>query len=368
MLRICLLSCLTAFTLTFADASISSPEVRIWQTVEGKRIEASLAGTEGDTVLLKPKNGQKNITIPRDDLMPVDTVYLEGLEKKHKKSAGTDAAGAASSDTAADSGEDSGVAGEPAKSKYYPRTKDEIRTGLRAIMQRDKPKNVSSEVHAAMCKLNAYRFLSGLYSEVKTEPHMIDGAADAAQACEKAGTISHSLGHSTDKCNLSMGHHDMASTVEGYMNDSGDNNRERRGHRKWCLNPPMASAGFGREGVFSAMWCMDSSGRKSRDSWSYPGRGLYPLDYVHGNAWSFYSTSHLPDDTKVRIWRLSARPKESITWGSEPKGREISVGFSFVFDNAVNFEPDASIRGRRGVYLVRVSGSGFREQYLTELY
>ena len=197
---------------------------------------------------------------------------------------------------------------------------------------------------------------------------MVEGADDAAKACAAAGTLSHSLGHSTNKCNLSQGQHNMASTVDGYIGDGGDNNRERRGHRRWCLNPPMQNAGFGREGSFSAMWCMDSSGQKPRAPWSYPGRGLYPREYVHGNAWSFYMTGPLPDDTKVRIWKLSSRPEQSIPWGETPKGREIEVGYSFVYDNTINFEPDAKIHGKRGIYWVRVQGRAIREQYLTELF
>jgi hypothetical protein len=260
------------------------------------------------------------------------------------------------------------VPGEAVKGRLYPRTKDEIRAGLREILHRDKPKELDREVHEAVCRLNAYRFLSGVYNAVGTEPHMVEGAGDASKACAEAGTISHSLGHSTDKCNLSVGHHDMASTVDGYMNDGGDNNRACRGHRRWCLNPPMQNAGFGREGSFSAMWCMDTGGQKARDPWSYPGRGLYPLDYLQGNAWSFYMPAALPADTKVRLWKLAARPQQSIPWGEEPKGREIPVGFTHVFENTVNFEPDPSILGRRGIYWVRIHGRGVREQYLTELF
>ena len=76
----------------------------------------------------------------------------------------------------------------------------------------------------------------------------------------------------------------------------------------------------------------------------------------------------LPADTKVRIWILSARPQQSIPWGEDPKGREIPVEFTHVYDNTVNFEPDPSILGRRGIYWVCVHGRGVREQYLTELF
>ena len=369
MLRSSFLSLVLAATLSSAA---TPPEVRLWQTVRGQRIEASLVKAEGDTVVLQRKNSKQTLTFTRDDLMPTDTVYLDELAKKQQQSespargSGTSTAIKPFEPLPVDGSDE--VAGEAVKGRLYPRTKDEIRTGLGEILQRDKPKTLDREVHEAMCRLNAYRFLSGVFNDVGTEPEMVEGAAEASKACAEAGTISHSLGHSTDKCNLSMGHHDIASTVDGYMNDGGDNNRERRGHRRWCLNPPMQNAGFGREGTFSAMWCMDGGGQRPREPWSYPGRGLYPLDYVQGNAWSFYMPSSLPPDTKVRIWKLTARPQQSIPWGEEPKGREISVGFTNVFENTVNFEPDQSILGRRGIYWVRVHGRGVREQYLTELF
>ena len=89
---------------------------------------------------------------------------------------------------------------------------------------------------------------------------------------------------------------------------------------------------------------------------------------MHGSAWSFYMTGALPEDTKVRIWKLSSRPEQSIPFGQDPKGREIEVGYRFVYDNTVNFEPDPKIKGKRGIYWVRVQGRGLREQYLTELF
>lgn len=365
-----LVTCLSLCLLLSAAAQ----EVRVWKTVRGQSISGRFLRRERDSVLIQKKNSKEIIKVPYEELMPPDTLYLEQLGKKNTTPAGSgttpasrpnNSSGALPLPSGADDAE---VPGEPAKSRLYPRTKEEIRVALRAIYQRDKPKDLNKEVHAAICRLNAYRYLSGLYDQVGTEPHMVEGADDASKACAKAGTISHGLGHSTDKCNLSMGHSDMASTVDGYMDDGGDNNRERRGHRRWCLNPPMQNAGFGREGIYSAMWCMDGGGQKSRMPWSYPGRGLYPLEYVKGNAWSFCYTGNLPDDTEVRIWKLTTRPTQSIPWGEEPKGREIKVDYKFVYDNTINFEPAPKILGSRGIYWVRVHGSGVREQYLTELF
>ncbi len=361
--------------ITASSAVFAVEEIRIWQTVRGQRIEGGFVKAEGDKVVIQKKHSKETVTVPREELMPTDTVYLEQLEKKNKPAPATPSpaksmpgAAPANPPLPGDIADEEEVPGEPVKSRLYPRTKDEIRAALREIGQRDKPKDLNKEVHDAICRLNGYRYLSGVTSSVGTEPHMVEGADDAAKACAAAGTISHSLGHSTNKCNLSQGHHDMAATVNGYIGDGGDNNRERRGHRRWCLNPPMQNAGFGREGSFSAMWCMDSGGQKTRAPWSYPGRGLYPLEYVHGNAWSFYMTGPLPAETKVRIWKLSSRPELSIPWGEEPKGREIEVGYSFVYDNTINFEPDPKIHGKRGIYWVRVHGRSVREQYLTELF
>lgn len=360
--------CCLLLLLSLAPAA----ENRVWNTVRGKKIEGSLLRVEGENVVLQKKNSKETVTVPKEELMPVDSLYLEQLEKKKTAPAETQSSpgGKPSSDgsPAAEpaEGDDDEVPGEPAKGRLYPRTKEEIRSGLRAIYQRDKSKVVSREVHDAINRLNAYRFLSGLYFEVGTESHMNEGAQDASKACAEAGEISHSLGHSTDKCNLSMGHHDIASTVDGYIGDGGSNNRERRGHRRWCLNPPLKNAGFGREGTFSAMWCMDSSGTKARDSWSYPGKGLYPRDYVQGNAWSFYHTGALPPDTEVKMWKLPSRPEQMIAFTAEPPGREIAVDYKFVYDNTINWEP--ATKGKRGVYWVRIHGRQVREQYVVELF
>ena len=336
---------------------------RIWTPVGGKPFMAAFLSEANGSVSLRRKDDGKTISVSRDSLMPVDTVYLDDLARRNRPQPGSSPAKPGDAP-----GTDDLPADDPAKSRLYPRTKDEIRTGLRTILSREKPDDVSREVWEAICRLNAYRFLCGVPAEVGTERRMNEGADDASKACAAAGTISHSLGHSTDRCNLSMGHHDMASTVDGYMNDGGDNNRERRGHRRWCLNPPMKNAGFGREGIFSAMWCMDSSGTGSRTPWSYPGRGLFPLEYLKGNAWSYYHTGPVPSDASVRIWKLVTRPAQPIPWAADPGGREIKVGYTFAWDNTVNFEPDDSILGRRGIYLVRIAGRGFREQFLTELY
>ena len=79
---------------------------------------------------------------------------------------------------------------------------------------------------------------------------MVEQATDAAEACKKHGGLSHSLGHSTNLCNLAAGG-GMFASVKQYINDGGSNNRKARGHRRWCLNPPMGKNRFrGGRSVF----------------------------------------------------------------------------------------------------------------------
>jgi hypothetical protein len=161
----------------------------------------------------------------------------------------------------------------------------------------------------------------------------------------------------------------MIASVSQYIDDSGDNNREARGHRAWCLNPPMEKVGFGESGNYSAMWCMDSGGKSLRGSWSYPGKGLFPLDYMHGNAWSLYGAG-VPDSAdkvKVQIFKLSKRPDKPFSASADIPGREVAVKHvSKASMNGINFEPEDP--ATRGIYWVVVKGGGISESYLVELY
>lgn len=255
-------------------------------------------------------------------------------------------------------------------SRIYPRTKDEIGDRLKEIEKRDAPPGIDREQQKTINELNIYRYLSGVPDEVTADPKMVEQATDAAKACEKNGVLSHSLGHSTDLCNLASGG-SMLSSVKQYIDDSGDNNREKRGHRKWCLNPPMGKTGFGSAGRYSAMVAMDSSGRgKTKDSWAYPGKGFFPKEYLHGNAWSLYLTEEAPpkDDIKVEVYKLTRRPEKPFSSSEEIPGTALPVAYGAVYGNAINFEPQPEPITGRGIYWVRITGGRLREGYVVELY
>ena len=153
------------------------------------------------------------------------------------------------------------------------------------------------------------------------------------------------------------------------MNDGGANNREARGHRRWCLNPPMGRAGFGGGTKFAAMACMDTSGKdKAGDTWSYPDKGFFPLKYLHGDGWSFYlrEGSSSRNALEVEVFRLAARPQEPFTWADKELGEKLEIAWISSKMNAINFEPKGA--NKEGIYWVRIRGAGVREQYLVELY
>lgn len=356
---VCGLLVLVAWPAFAADAW------RTFTSSDGRKMEAKILRVEYDFVMLELKKDGRQIPVEFDKLSDADVAFL----RAYKEAKATPAPSDSGDENAGDPGADDDVAadGEPKTGRLYPRTRQEIQAGIREIEKRPAPKGLSKEVQAAVNKLNVYRFLCGVPSDVAGDPEFSKNAEDAAKACKANGGLSHSLGHSTDKCNLSSGG-DMVGCVSGFIEDGGANNRDARGHRAWCLNAKMGKVGFGSGGEsYTAMWCMDTSGKSVRGTWAYPGKGLFPIEYLHGNAWSLYGAGDpgSADKVKVEIFKLPKRPENGVPSGEAP-GRPIEVGHVSLGMNAINFEPAQPVR--RGIYWVKISGGGVRESYLVELF
>ena len=80
MIRRFLFPLLLAITLSRAA---EAPENRIWKTVRGQIIEGSLQSSEGDSVVIQRKNSKQTVKVPKEELMPVDAMYVEQAEKKN---------------------------------------------------------------------------------------------------------------------------------------------------------------------------------------------------------------------------------------------------------------------------------------------
>ena len=255
--------------------------------------------------------------------------------------------------------------------RLYPRSLVELEDELDEILKLPGKSGYAENQIKALNILNAYRFLSGVPADLKLDKDKVSGATDAANACQKHGSLSHDIGSFTDKCNLHQGQATIASSISGYMDDPGPNNRNDRGHRRWCLNPPMAEVGFGESTNkgFYAMWSMDHGGKGNKGIWAYPGEGLYPLSYLHGNGWSCYLNEKAPpaDELKVEVYRLLERPEKPFSSNEEIPGEALPVSFVHTYENGINFEPTGKIFTDPGIFYVRIKGGGVKEAYLVEL-
>lgn len=263
--------------------------------------------------------------------------------------------------------------------RYYPVAKKEVEKEIERILK-TKPSGGADEPQQEAVNLaNVYRFICGVKPTLKYDREFGADAEDAAAACEKAGQISHDLGHSTDACNLHKGMDTRAKSVPGYIHDPGGPNRAARGHRNWILDPAAAKTAFGQSGVYHAMRVMDtSSGWSPAGGYSYPGRGYFPIRYMHGDGWSYYAPpgKSMGKEPKVEMWRLSRAPRNLVSQSDLSKTRQIPIKEIFPNGRYIVFEPDYEAPAMRkndagqldGVYWIRVHGDGFKDEYLVEFY
>jgi uncharacterized protein YkwD len=209
------------------------------------------------------------------------------------------------------------VEGQP----MFPRSIEQIRRGLEAINAavpvepRDLPpalgkdeKNPTlpatvpaedAQALAAVRRLNSYRLICGVPADVALDAEETYYAAAGSKLLAAIGKLDHTPANpglpdaeyqdgstGTSHSNIYQGRGTLASSIDGYMNDSDASNIARIGHRRWCLNPAMQTTGFGVSGDFSAMWSFDQR-RPKPPEWqmiAYPARGYMPLEYFAADA------------------------------------------------------------------------------------
>jgi hypothetical protein len=338
----------------------AADEWREFTSALGRKITGKVLRVENEVVTLERRDG-KQFAIEFKDLCEEDVAWLgkweSGKPMPGEVKDGEDRKGPVSFPV-----------DQELKKNLYPRAQEEIERTLKEILAREIPEGIDEKAGKAVNRLNAYRYLCGVSYDVEADARMNEQSTEAAKACDAHGSLSHDIGHFTNICNLAGGP-DVVGSVEGYMNDGGANNREARGHRRWCLNPPMGKVGFGGGSKFAAMACMDSSGKdKAGDTWCYPGKGFFPLKYLHGDAWSFYLREGSPSRNalEIEIFRLASRPAKPFTWADKEPGEKLEIAWISSKMNAINFEPKGA--NKEGIYWVRIRGAGVREQYLVELY
>jgi hypothetical protein len=354
---------LAAALLLTVPSAFAAPSWYMFTNKAGNSFEGSVieVDTDLEEALVIVKKSGRNTTIDFKVLSDADIDYLRSW---HPESTGT----GGGTSTTPEEEEPAAVLGE-ASTRLYPHSRSEVEARISAIKERKPPEGIGRGQQETINLLNVYRFLCGVEPDAVADKQKVAEAHQAAAACEKHGGLSHSIGSYTNKCNLHSGSN-MLSSVRGYIGDGGDNNRNKRGHRRWCLNPQMVKTGFGDSGRYSAMWSLDHSGSGKKENWSYPGAGFFPKEYLHGNAWSFYMPTPVPQKDKltVEVFRLSRRPDKKFGITADIPGRIVKVGYVYSYSNTINFEPDQELVRKGGVFWVRIRGGGVREGYLVELY
>lgn len=275
-----------------------------------------------------------------------------------------------------------------ANRRFYPHSQQEITSTLKKINSTSPRGGADKDQQDAINTVNSFRYLSGLSHNVTYSSALAKEAEEAAKACKQAGHIAHDLGHNTDKCNLFSGANlTMANTASGYVEDPGENNRERRGHRAWVLLDKMNKTAFGKDGNFQAMrtgpgTCTDMASRPKNGT-PYPGRGYYPKEYLLGTGWSYYAPSsmRIADNTKVEMWMLKKSIKSAPDEKELAKATSIPVGKvfthtdnSFPVGNSLVWEPDYSKFKKSkdgkyiGTYWVRITSGESVYEYVVDLF
>ncbi len=180
---------------------------------------------------------------------------------------------------------------------------DELKKKLAEIeTPSEKLEGDAAQRDAGLRRLRAYRFLAGLPSDLVLDDDLNATSLAAAKLCEKLGRLEHTpknpgmdeaefkiASRGTSSSNLAYGVRNLVQAVDGWMDDSGEGNSERLGHRRWCLNPAMRKVGFGRSGDFVAMFAFDRSRQPvpDFDVIAFPVRGLMPVEYFRvEDPWS----------------------------------------------------------------------------------
>ena len=333
---------------------------------EGRTIDVRILQVEDSAVIVQLPADKRVIPIELSRLADEDAAYLRKVR-------------AASDPRWRDRGTDIPPAPDPATwvepplgGPYYRRTRNETEAGIQRILARPAPPGVAAPIQAAENGLNVYRFLCGIPHETRADKLLNSRAREAALACERAGFPGHDHGHFTESCNITT---DIGepSVVYRSVEDAGANNRGILAHRAWVLHPPMARTGFGAgNDGFSAMWVLENSGRAASGIWSYPSQGLFPLRYLHGDAWSFYGAPDpgKAENIRVEVNRLHGRVTRELSPRDPLPGLALKVPHVGLSRStgiaAINFEVERPFL--QGPHAVRIRVGGWMKQYVVELY
>lgn len=334
---------------------------RKFRTPNGQFIEARVLRTDLNGVFLELKQDKKEIYVPYTKLSQGDQSYVQNWNlnhpdgiavlKKDEKGAGPEAK--------------PGAAEHP-----YPRTKADVEKYLQAVKDRRAPAGLDRQIQKAANELNIYRFLTGVSWKVLPDDGLSKSAERASKTFVEQGEKSKETDKLLERFLFVEGEEDMEQVISDFLADSKRDHRGTMPLRARVLHPQVGRTGFGLyEGVV-AMRVDKPRSFQGPGLWTYPGRGYFPHERLHGDQWSAYVNYRIPDDPKdpvlVEITRLLTPPKSYYPLDKPVPGEPIRVRDVAVHDNAVHFRPAKPAKD--GMYWVRITGQGLEVQYIVDFY
>lgn len=127
-------------------------------------------------------------------------------------------------------------------------------------------------LQGAVDMLNFMRYIAGIPYDVQLN----DSYNQMAQAGALVNAVNNQMSHSPSKpqdmdadlyqlgykgcssSNLSYGDTNFRDGIAGWVSDEYNVSGSNPGHRRWCLNPTMTATGFGKVGIYDAMYAFDN--------------------------------------------------------------------------------------------------------------
>ncbi len=184
----------------------------------------------------------------------------------------------------------------------------------------------ASTLKGAVDVLNLSRYIAGIPYNVELKDEYNRWAQAGALVNAANNVMSHNPKQPKDmdfslyqlgkkgcgSSNLFYGTPNFETAVNGWISDENNRSGFNQGHRRWCLNPNMKYTGFGKAGVYSAMYCFDSIGKDT------PYKGVaWPAQNMPANLFSTdfaWTVSFDRDINKSGVEVLLVRVADGRKW------------------------------------------------------
>lgn len=241
----------------------------------------------------------------------------------------------------------------------------------------------------AIRHLIKYRLLCGIADPIVAfDSQEATLAQRACEVCHALGRLSHEPPNpglpedvyrqgadGAKRSNLGSGAVSSPMTsIERWMIDSGDNNRDEVGHRRWCLVPGLYETAYGyHEGFGSLLVVGNTRDHVPYDHLAFPGHGYQPVEFYDHRAglkiWSLhlnpdtYTTPESEQQISVTVTRvLPDGSREGIDIG------RVHFAEKAIPLDAILFEPELSQIEAGAIYEVQVRGLERRRRPYTLTY